>query len=74
MRPLLEEVQTLEAYLEGSLPEEQHLDLAVRLLWDRELQQKLAAQQLAYRVIRLAGRRQLRLELEAIHVRLFGSP
>ncbi|RIV21328.1 hypothetical protein DYU11_18140 [Fibrisoma montanum] len=72
MRPLLEEVHLLEAYAEGTLPEEQQLDVAVRLLWDRDLQQKLAGQQLAYRALRLFGRRQLRAELEAIHVRLFG--
>lgn len=72
MRPLLEEVQLLEAYTEGTLSEALHRDVAVRLLWDQDLQQKLAGQQLAYQALRLVGRRQLRLELEAIHVRLFG--
>ncbi|GAB3223337.1 hypothetical protein [Spirosoma arcticum] len=72
MRPLLEEVQLLEAYTEGTLSEALHRDVAVRLLWDQDLQQKLARQQLAYKALRLFGRRQLRAELEAIHVRLFG--
>ncbi|GAB3958629.1 hypothetical protein GCM10028805_53320 [Spirosoma harenae] len=72
MRPLLEEVQLLENYLKGTLPEDQQLDVAVRLLWDQDLQQKLTRQQLAYKALRLVGRRQLRAELEAIHVRLFG--
>lgn len=72
MRPLLEEVQRLEAYLEDTLPEDDQLDVAVRLLWDLDLQQKMAGQKLAYKALRLFGRRQLRAELEAIHVRLFG--
>jgi hypothetical protein len=72
MRPLLDEVQLLEDYLKGTLPEDQQLDVAVRLLWDQDLQQKQARQQLAYKALRLFGRRQLRAELEAIHIRLFG--
>ncbi|UFH57904.1 hypothetical protein [Spirosoma sp. KNUC1025] len=72
MRPLLDEVQLLEDYHKGTLPEDQQLDVEVRLLWDQELQQKLARQQRAYKVLRMYGRRQLRAELEAIHVRLFG--
>ena len=72
MRPLLEEVRLLEAYSDGTLPEALYRDVAVRLLWDQDLQQKLASQQLAYQALQLVGRRQLRLELEAIHLRLFG--
>ncbi|RRB07295.1 hypothetical protein [Larkinella rosea] len=72
MRPELEEVQLLESYLQGNLSEEQSLDVSVRLLWNQEWQQKLAAQKLAYQALRLAGRQQLRRELDAIYVRLFG--
>ncbi len=72
MRPELEEVQLLEAYLRGSLSEEQRIDVSVRLLWNPDWQQKLAAQKLAYQALRLAGRQQLRRELDAIYVRLFG--
>ena len=72
MRPELEEVQLLEAYLHGTLPEEQRIDVSVRLLWNPDWQQKLAAQKLAYQALRLAGRQQLRRELDAIYVRLFG--
>lgn len=72
MRPLLDEVQLLEDYLKGTLSEDQQLDVAVRLLWDQDLQKKLTRQQLAYKALRLFGRRQLRAELEAIHIRLFG--
>ncbi|MFD1143164.1 hypothetical protein ACFQ4C_18700 [Larkinella insperata] len=72
MRPELEEVQLLEAYLQGSLSEEQQLEVSVRLLWDQDWQQKLAAQKRAYQALRLAGRQQLRHELDFIYVRLFG--
>ncbi|MFC5407764.1 hypothetical protein ACFPMF_00480 [Larkinella bovis] len=72
MRPELEEIQLLEAYLQGTLPEEQRTDVAVRLLWNQDWQQKVAAQQLAYQAVRLAGRQQLRQELESIYRRLFG--
>jgi hypothetical protein len=72
MRPDLEEIQLLESYLQGTLREEQRIDVSVRLLWNPDWQQKLAAQKLAYRALRLAGRRQLRHELDAIYSRLFG--
>lgn len=72
MRPELEEVQLLEGYLLGTLPEEQRIDVSVRLLWNQDWQQKVAAQQLAYQALRLAGREQLRRELETIYRRLFG--
>jgi hypothetical protein len=62
----------LESYLQGALTEEKRVDVAVRLLWNRDWQQKLAAQKLAYHALRLVGRRQLRRELDAIHLRLFG--
>lgn len=72
MRPELEEVHLLEAYLQGTLSEEQQLDVSVKLLWNQDWQQKLTAQKLAYQALRLAGRQQLRRELDAIYGRLFG--
>lgn len=73
MRPELEEIKLLESYLQGTLTEEQELDIEVRLLWNKDWQAKLAAQQLTYQTIQQAGRKQLRAELEAIHHRLFGA-
>jgi hypothetical protein len=73
MRPELEEIRLLESYLQGTLTEEQQLDIEIRLLWNEEWQHKLAAQQLAYQAIRYSGRKQLRDELDAIHTRLFGA-
>jgi hypothetical protein len=72
MRPELEEMQLLENYVQGNLPEEQHIQVSVRLLWDRLWQRNLTAQQTAYHALRQAGRQQLRRELNAIHSRLFG--
>ncbi|MGA0556764.1 hypothetical protein ACO2Q8_08950 [Larkinella sp. VNQ87] len=72
MRPALEEVQRLDAYLHETLNEEQRMEVEIRLLWDRDWQWKLAAQKLAYQALRLAGRRQLRRELDGMHTRLFG--
>lgn len=72
MRPQLEEIQLLEAYLANTLSEAQRIDVEVRLLWDQEWQQKFSYQELAYRAIHCAGRKQLRKELDSIHARLFG--
>ncbi len=73
MRPQLEEIQLLENYLHDNLPLDKRMEVEVRLLWDKEWQQNLAHQQLAYEAIRQQGRKELRLELEAIHIRLFGK-
>ncbi|TXK52852.1 hypothetical protein FVR03_00315 [Pontibacter qinzhouensis] len=71
MRPELEEIKLLEAFLGGSLHEEQEQELEIQLLWDQGLQQKVKLQELAYRAVQEAGRKQLRQELQAIHNRLF---
>lgn len=73
MRPALEEIKILEAFVNGSLPEEESQELEIRLLWDEYFKQKLQLQQLAYRAIQDAGRQQLRQELKAIHTRLFST-
>ena len=71
MRPELENIKLLEAYITGTLPEEQAIDTEIRLLWDGQWQQNLAAQRVSYEALREAGRQQLRLELKAVHTRLF---
>ncbi|PSR56859.1 hypothetical protein AHMF7605_26845 [Adhaeribacter arboris] len=71
MRPELEEIKQLENYLKNNLPEEQTLELEIRLLWDLDWQRALAQQKLAYQALRVAGREQLRKELKAIHQRLY---
>ncbi|QMU27826.1 hypothetical protein [Adhaeribacter radiodurans] len=71
MRPELEEIKRLEDFLKNSLPEEQTVDLEIQLLWDQDWQRSLAQQKLAYQALRVAGREQLRKELQTIHQRLF---
>ena len=73
MRPALEEIKTLEAFLKGSLPEEESQEIEIRLLWDNCFNQQFQFQQLAYQAVQDAGRQQLRQELKAIHTRLFSS-
>jgi hypothetical protein len=72
MRPQLETMQRLEGYLRGTLDEEERVEVEVRLLWDREWQHGLAAQQTAYQALRVTGRQRLRQQLQSIHARLFG--
>ncbi|MDQ3291505.1 MAG: hypothetical protein M3Q05_09470 [Bacteroidota bacterium] len=71
MRPELENIKQLEDYLKNNLPDEQTMDLEIRLLWDQEWQHSLEQQKLAYQALRVAGREQLRKELRAIHQQLF---
>lgn len=73
MRPELEEIQLLEAYLRHTLDEDKRLEVEIRLLWDQEWQQKVALQKSAYLTLREAGRQQLRREIQTIHTRLFGK-
>jgi hypothetical protein len=72
MRLELEEIQLLEDFLGGKLAGEEEQEAEIRLLWDLGWQQKVAQQQRAYHAIRMAGREQLRRELQAIHQKLFG--
>jgi hypothetical protein len=73
MRPELEDIQLLEAYLHHTLDENKRLEVEIRLLWDKEWQQKLSLQRSAYLALRQAGRQQLRREIQTIHIRLFGK-
>ncbi len=73
MRPELERLQHIEHYLlePGSAPGETLW--AARQLLDPALLPDMEAQQLVYRGLQVAGRRQLQQELSAIHGRLYGG-
>jgi hypothetical protein len=73
MRPELEDMQLLEAYLHNKLDNQRRIEVEIRLLWDIECQSKLASQKRAYQALRQAGRQQLRSELQEIHFKLFGK-
>ena len=71
MRPELERLQLIEAYLHRRLPPASATDLEVELLLDPDLRAEVAAQRQLYRGLRAAGRRQLRGELEGIYQKLY---
>lgn len=71
MRPELERLHLIEQQLRrtpAALPAE---EWQLRQLFDGELALDTAAQQQLYHGLRLAGRRQLRRELQLIHVGLY---
>lgn len=70
MRPALEYLRQLERYLLGKQTAAEAEAWRVRQLVDSDLAADAAAQQLLYQGLRLAGRQQLRQELELIHARL----
>lgn len=71
MRTSLIETEQIEAHLlQRSEPGDQ-LVFEARLLLAPELGEKLQWQQEAYRVVKLYGRDQVKLEIEAVHQKLF---
>lgn len=71
MRPELERLQLIEQQLlrtPAALPAD---EWRLRQLFDSELAPDAAAQQQLYHGVRLAGRRQLRRELQLIQARLY---
>lgn len=71
MRPELERLQTIECQLLSATPPLDKADWSVQLLLDADLLADTEAQRLLYQGIYLAGQRQLRRELAAIHQRLY---
>ena len=74
MRPELKRLRYIEHYLlHGRLPEGAP-EWAVQMLLDGELAADAAVQAQLYEGLRVAGRQQLRQELQAIHQHLYGTP
>jgi hypothetical protein len=71
MRPELERLQTIERHLLAAVPPLEAVTWNVQLLFDADLQADTETQRLLYQGIYLAGQRQLRRELAAIHQRLY---
>ncbi len=71
MRPELERLQQIEQHLLTSTPADTRA-WNVQLLLDPELRTDAEMQRHLYQGIHLAGQRQLRRELAAIHQRLYG--
>ncbi|MET4076522.1 hypothetical protein [Hymenobacter sp. UYCo722] len=71
MRPELDRLQLIEQQLLRTLAALPADEWRLRQLFDPELAADTAAQRQLYQGLRLAGRRQLRRELQLIHVRLY---
>ena len=63
----------IQRYIIGEMSTRERLLFEARLLLDRSLRTAVKDQQKVYRVVRLSGRRALKLEIEAIHRKLFSS-
>lgn len=72
MRPELERLLLIEQQLLNGPAALPAADWQLRRLLDGDLAADAATQQRLYAGLRAAGRRQLRRELAAIHVRLYG--
>jgi hypothetical protein len=70
MRPALERLQRIESLLLGQPTAAEAAEWQLQLLTDPELADDAAAQRQLYQVLREAGRKQLRQELNRIHARL----
>lgn len=71
MRTSLIETRKIEEYLLGGLPNEEHLLMDAELVLDAELKSKLEAQQLAYDQVSAYGRKQLKADIQKVHLELF---
>lgn len=74
MRPALERLSLIEEQLRNGPAALPAAEWQLRRLLDPDLDADVAAQQQVYQGLRLAGRRQLRRELTALHARLYGQP
>lgn len=68
------ETKRIEAHLMGTSNPEDALIFDAQLLLDDELADKIAAQQKTYETIQQYGRKQLKIEIEAVHQKLFTDP
>ena len=65
------EIQLLENHLCGALSPEDQVLMETRLLLDAELNEKFIWQKRTYDLLKEYGRKQLKLEIEKVHTRLF---
>lgn len=72
MRPELERLRRIEQHLLSGPAAQPAAEWQLQLLFDPDLQTDTEVQQRLYAGLRVAGQRQLRRELAAIHARLYG--
>jgi len=74
MRISLNDIRSIENYLEGTLTPEESLVFQAKLLSDPVLKWNVYVQQKVYSILHLYHRKKLKEEAETIHQRLFGDP
>ncbi|WP_423148242.1 hypothetical protein [Rubrolithibacter danxiaensis] len=73
MRTSLNEIQHIENHLFGQLSGEEELLFQANLLINTTLEENKQAQQKSYQLINAFGRKQLKQELEGVHLKLFSE-
>mgnify|MGYP001007720986 CR=1 FL=1 len=68
------ETKRIEEYLMGTSDPAEALIFDAQLLLNDELAAKVAAQQKVYETIKQYGRKELKIEIEAVHQKLFTDP
>jgi hypothetical protein len=68
------ETEQIEMHLSGRLDTGNALVFEARMMLDPELSDKVAWQQKTYGIIQIYGRKQLKMEIEAVHQNLFTQP
>lgn len=74
MRKSLHEIETLEAYIRGTLSTQEAQEVRTDLLVHPSKYQDWLAQQETYALVQAAGRKQLKTELQLIHRSLQKDP
>ncbi len=74
MRTSLNEIQQIEAYLQGRLQPAEALLFRAKLLLDPALRLNLRGQKQAYLLLKRYHRHKLKKELSAVHEQLFNDP
>jgi hypothetical protein len=69
----MNEVQQIEQYLNRTLAPEEQVLMEARLLLEPALRDKVLWQQRSHELIRAYSRKQIRLEIEKAHERLFSE-
>lgn len=74
MRTSLNNIESNEKFLTGTLEPQEAILFEARLLLDNELKSDVFAQRKVYELIRLNGRTRLTKELEELHTKIFTDP
>ena len=74
MRTSLNETKRIEDYLQGQMELPEQLLFEASMALDPTLAEKATWQKRVYGLIRLYGRKKLKMELEAIHLKLLSDP